>query len=192
MSSSLSDSKRVINAMEVRGSFALDGPSSSAAEDGLVEDEDNMLLWCSNEERNILKSRGFWDDVYLSISGVKLVAPFVALLAFLLAYHLTIAPYRVTVDDAHHLRPEDIDLAKLRPILSDVEMGNIQRTLLYAETQFFLPPPSFDSVHIKFHPFSGKRGSHRLPAMFYEGVTFGIGVDNPHNLPVSDFFTLFL
>ena len=69
------------------------------------EEEDDL----SKEDQKILTSCGLFDDLFIVLSEVKLIAPFVALIAFFLAYHLTIAPYRVTVEDSL-FQPEDIDL----------------------------------------------------------------------------------
>lgn len=127
----------------------------------------------------------WWDDILTALHEARLAAPFVALLAFFLAYQLTIAPYRVTVDQTLKESLQSLpQLSSLRPVLTGFEMTTIQKTTLHAETSFALPLPRADTIKIKFYQSVNKHGNHRLPAFFYEGVTFGIGSENPHKIEV--------
>ena len=127
----------------------------------------------------------FWEDLWSAIYDVRLSAPFVALLAFFLAYQLTIAPYRVTIDSGVQTSTAIQDLKYIRPVLNGNQMATIQKTTLFAETSFVLPQPHADTIRVRFHQSVNKHGNHRLPAFFYDGVTFGISSENPHNLEVS-------
>jgi hypothetical protein len=59
--------------------------------------------------------------------------------------------------------------------------------LLLTETEIHLP--TFEIIKFKFHTAIDLYGSFRLPAMFYNGVTFGITSQNPHNIQVSNEFS---
>lgn len=61
------------------------------------EDEDDEKLF------EKLRKTTAWDDFLQAVYDVRLAAPVVAILAILLAYHLTIAPYRVKIDRSAQL-----------------------------------------------------------------------------------------
>lgn len=159
-------------------------------------DENSDLLPArdtDSDDENPVKPHSIWNDIMIALYEARVTAPFVALLAFLLAYQLTIAPYRVTIDQSFKDVNSLQELSKIRPVLEGNEMAVIQRTTLFAETSFVLPSPSSDIIKIKFYQNVNKHGNHRLPAFFYDGVTFGIGSENPHKLEVCNYhFSTFL
>lgn len=142
-------------------------------ENGIDEDEIELAK---------LQKNTVLDDFILAIYESRLIAPIVALVAIFLSYHLTIAPHRVTVPQ---ISPDSINLPAVRPVLTPHEQAVIQNRLLHAETNIYLPPPRDEFIHFKFHQSIDKYGTFRLPTMFYTGVTFGLTVQNPHNVPFT-------
>jgi hypothetical protein len=52
-----------------------------------------------------------------------------------------------------------------------------------------MPGPREDLIHFQFQQHVDKSGHYRLPSLFYQGVTFGISHQNPHDLYVSFFLS---
>jgi hypothetical protein len=68
------------------------------------EDEEDMKLL------EKLRKTTAWDDFLQAIYDVRLAAPVIAILSIFLAYHLTIAPYRVNVDKTAQLNMNLVNL----------------------------------------------------------------------------------
>ena len=120
------------------------------------------------------------DDLKISLYNARYALPFFVLVSFIIAYLIIIAPYQVqsTLNSFN----SNEDLGSLRPILSVQEQNVIRRNLMLAETQFWMPLPSYNIITIKFHQQVNKHGNFHPPQLFYEGVVFGLSSDNPHDL----------
>lgn len=61
---------------------------------------------------NLLCQSSIWDDLCMALYDVRYLAPLVAIFATFLAYHITIAPYRVHIERnlAHSSMSPDLDL----------------------------------------------------------------------------------
>lgn len=149
------------------------------------------------EEQRFLNC-SVWEDVLLAFYESRFAAPLVALFGIFLAYHITIAPYRVDVADRSGAMSQSIeDLRLVRPVLSVNTVSGIRNVTLRADTKFYLPKPKefeteinrtaatgsvAETVSLKFFEFSGSNGNFQAPDFFYNGVTFGLTTENPHNL----------
>lgn len=147
-----------------------------------------------------LNTCSIWDDILTAMYESRFTAPLFALLGMFLAYHVTIAPYRVSVADvAGNGYTSMQDLKLVRPVLTATNMAAIQYIALRAETKFVLPIPSdsliqadhavmrkqtnlAESISLRFHTAAGMHGNFKAPDIFYEGVTFGITTENSHDL----------
>eukprot|EP01038_Epipyxis_sp_PR26KG_P010495 gene10495-14106_t len=144
------------------------------------EEEEELFLSSGEFNRDNYLSSTIIEDLVDSICGVRLLAPIVFLFSLLLAYHLTIAPYKVALTNVVNEQITGQDLGLVRPILTQSEQLAIQQVTLRAETQFSLP--NSHNIKLKHHEHVSKHGNFELPEMFYTGVTFGISWQNPFNL----------
>lgn len=122
------------------------------------------------------------EDMKLALFEGRFVTPLVALLGLFIAYLVTIFPHSgggYTFLSKHN---EPINFELVRPVLSDESQLKIRKIALYAETNFWMPHPSYDVVSLVFHTSIAKGGVLQPPQLFYDGVTFGISAENSHNL----------
>lgn len=172
-----------------------DDKSHFKVDNGVIDDDgdedDNEEL---ADSMKLLKNT-FFDDILLAVYEARFAAPLVALLGIIIAYQITIAPYKVQIVKDGPPLIEDISL--VRPLLSEAEMAVIQDHTLRAETHFIMKTNrnlqdeniygSFgssenDGYRLRFFKDAG-RGEHTYPPdFFYEGVTFGLTTENPHNV----------
>ena len=118
-------------------------------------------------------------ELLRALYEARFLGPALALLGLFVSYQLTIAPYQQTLAD---YSVQDVDLQRIRPILTVHEQAVIRVNLMNAETEFDLPSPSYDRIKLRFHPAAMTSVSHQPPEQFYQGVTFGISNVNAHKL----------
>lgn len=160
-----------MRAFEVDGG----GGSDEEIEDKLDEDEDEEG---EGEEEDVLGS-SIVSELLRALYEARFLGPALAFLGLFVSYQLTIAPYRQAVAD---YSVQDVDLRKIRPILTVREQAVIRVNLMNAETEFSLPSPSYNRIKLRFHPAAMTSVSHQPPEQFYQGVTFGISNVNAHDL----------
>lgn len=148
-----------------------------------------------------LNTCSIWDDILSALYESRYTAPLFALLGVFLAYHVTIAPYQVSVADVTTAKgfASMQDIRLVRPVLTATNMAAIQHIALRQENKFVLPKPSdelieadhlimrkqanlAETVKLRFYSQAGIHGNFKAPDLFYEGVTFGITVENSHEL----------
>ena len=150
------------------------------------DDQDKSLIRkrkstrIQSDDESIVLGDYIIDDLKTSIYNARYAIPFFILVSFIVAYLITIAPYQVqsTLNSFNG----NEDLGSLRPLLSQQEQNVIRRNLMLAETQFWMPLPSYNIITIKFHQQVNKHGNFHPPQLFYDGVVFGLSSDNPHDL----------
>ena len=147
----------------------------------LCESEINKRIERHRQSPGILSElkESFWEARYVGLVS--------AIIGLLLALNITVIPYRGARWLASDIRiPSTMaDLKRIRPVLSADEMGRVQRDLMGAETQFWLPEPWFDRIKLRFDREVSKEGHHKPPDMFYTGVTYGMTAYNSHDLEYS-------
>mmetsp|Transcript_14656 Transcript_14656/g.32916 ORF Transcript_14656/g.32916 Transcript_14656/m.32916 type:complete len:309 (-) Transcript_14656:83-1009(-) len=135
-----------------------------------------------------------WGDLKLAVYDVRLSAPIIALLGMLLAYHITIAPYRHNIVGGGNTPMKDLN--GIRPLLDSSTLLSIQQIMLRQENKLQLPVDldtgsfgglrtSGGTVSYRWVPTVNKFGTHELPDFFYEGVLFGISAQNSHDVMYS-------
>eukprot|EP01031_Cornospumella_fuschlensis_P027872 gene27872-33656_t len=125
------------------------------------------------------KQYSVFEDLRHVLYEVRFVLPIAVGIAAFLAYQLLIAPYRVEVQ---RMRPESIDLAKLRPILSKEEQMKIREDIFYAETTLALPHPPYDLITLAYPTQNSRFGARALPEMFFQGIGVVLTCENSHNV----------
>lgn len=77
------------------------------------KDDDKEIDRLSNL---LCQESSVWDDLCMALYDVRYLAPLVAIFATFLAYHITIAPYRVHIERnlAHASMSPDLDLVRCR------------------------------------------------------------------------------
>ena len=158
-------------------------------------DDDNSDNDDDDQQQSLIRKRGvnnglhnekvilgdyILDDLKTSIYNARFALPFFVLISIIIAYLITIAPYQVQISLNNFNSNEDI--GSIRPILSQKEQNVIRRNLMLAETQFWMPLPSYNVITMKFHQQVSKHGNFHPPQLFYDGVVFGISSDNAHDL----------
>jgi hypothetical protein len=149
-------------------------------------------------DEGIVEVPSLLTDLLSAIYDARFAAPLCAVIAVLIGYQMTLAPHIRNnafswglmggVGGGGRLsHPEQIgrdmsSLKHVRPVLTVDEMAIIQERIMYAESQFWMPPPSFDQVRLRFQTHAAVHGSFRPPDLFYQGVVFGISDQNPHDL----------
>lgn len=88
---------------KVEPKFQRDATINDVDSDIASEDEESIRKFCAGTS---------WDDFLLALYDVRIAAPIVAIIAMFLAYHITIAPYRVHVDHGEFVSPLDLDLVR--------------------------------------------------------------------------------
>jgi hypothetical protein len=66
-----------------------------------------------------------------------------------------------------------------------IELEPVTVIVMISETMFQMPQPNVGSIKLRFHTDASKHGHFRPPAVFYEGVTYGLTWENSHHLEVS-------
>jgi len=151
------------------------------------DDSDDLDL---EEEEALMKEleeascRSLLQEIQLAFWNARYMAPITALIGVFLAYQLAVAPYQVNFMERQVSAVED--LGTLRPVLSPVEMRIIHTNLMHAETQFWMPLPSYDTIKLRFHPAVTSAGVHQPPELFYKGVVFGLTDKNSHKLSYTE------
>ena len=133
-----------------------------------------------NDDQKVILGDYILDDLKKSIYNARFALPFFVLVSIIIAYLITVAPYQVQISLNNFNSNEDI--GAIRPILSQKEQNVIRRNLMLAETQFWMPSPSYNIITMKFHQQVSKHGNFHPPQLFYDGVVFGISSDNAHDL----------
>lgn len=131
------------------------------------------------EDLDDLMGEYILEDIKTAIYDARFVAPLMCLLALVLAYFITIHPYRYGIDD--QISPMQ-NFHLVRPVLTKNEQDKIQVITANAETHFILPLPSYDTVTLKYQSFVDKHGVFRPPELFHHGVLFGLTAENPYDL----------
>ena len=173
---SLSTNSSIL-AFEIEGAGGGDGGSEDEVDED-DEDEDEDDSWSKKAEDDLI-GESIVRELLRAIYEARYLGPALALLGLLISYQLTIAPYQQNVTD-YSLR--DVDLKKIRPVLTKLEQAVIRMDLMNAETELSLPLPSYDTIKLRFHAAAVTKATHQPPEMFYRGVTFGISNTNSHDL----------
>jgi len=172
--------------------------SNSDSDSNSDDDDDDDDINSNNDEKSLIRKRinnnnnnnnnnndiilGDYiiDDLKTSIYNARYALPIIILISIIIGYLIVIAPYHVqlTLNSFHN----NDDLSLIRPLLSDKEQKVIRRNLMLAETQFWMPLPSYNIITMKFHQQVSKHGTFNPPQLFYDGVVFGLSSDNSHDL----------
>jgi ABC-type Fe3+ transport system permease subunit len=67
------------------------------------EDEESLLKLCNVS---------IWEDLWNSVYDARFAGPLVALLGVIIAFHITIAPYRVHVEHHEEINTLNLDLVQ--------------------------------------------------------------------------------
>ncbi len=119
------------------------------------------------------------EDMKTALYDARFVAPIMCFLALLLAYFITVHPYRYSIEN--QVSPVQ-NFHLVRPVLTKSEQDKIQVITANAETHFVMPLPSYDTVTLKYQSFVDKNGVFRPPELFHHGVLFGLSAENSHDL----------
>lgn len=158
--------------------------SSSAIihEDDTIDLSDNREFKIdgvlSKDEDEII-GESIVNEIITAIYEARYLGSLLALLGLLIGYQLTIAPYRNNMTETTF---NDIELWKIRPVLSESEQRLIRYNTMNAETQFTLPLPSYNTIKLRYHSAATHKGVHQPPELFYEGVVFGLTDMDSHQL----------
>lgn len=148
-----------------------------------LTEENSMDVDRDNEED---PQDHLYDDLLKAIYGARFFAPLFAIIIFFISYHIIISPYKkkeVTKFLSKDEVPLDWNSLKyIRPVLTENEISRIQHITQIAETEFWLPLPSYDIVKLHYHSHASKHGTISPPELFYSGVTFGLSTENSHSL----------
>ncbi|KAJ1400125.1 hypothetical protein B484DRAFT_244092 [Ochromonadaceae sp. CCMP2298] len=174
-------------------------PPASVKELQDAWDEDEETEEERKEEQDYIDSQlcTMWGDLKLAVYDVRLSAPIIALLGMLLAYHITIAPYRHNIVGGGNTPMKDLN--GIRPLLDSSTLLSIQQIMLRQENKLQLPVDldtgsfgglrtSGGTVSYRWVPTVNKFGTHELPDFFYEGVLFGISAQNSHDVMVGHYY----
>ena len=158
------------------------GGNEGDADEELVqlETELSLLEMRQGKGESDLVGETIINEMLCAMWDARYLGSLLALLGLLIGYQLTIAPYQGVSSAESSL--EDVELWKIRPMLTEEEQYAIHLNTMNAETEFTLPLPSYDTIKLRFHSAVTLKGSHQPPEMFYNGVTFGLTEGNSHNL----------
>eukprot|EP00605_Chrysophyceae_sp_TOSAG23-4_P000855 GSChrysophyteH1.ASY1.ANO1.946.1 assembled CDS len=172
-----------------KSSEAADVPTDSESD----SDVDEVSLKQLKSDKELKESDGQFSEADADAMGenifreilrafyeARYLGTFLAFVGLYIGYQLTIAPYQVNQLD-RTLNPIH-DLGLIRPILTDNQQAGVRHNTLHGETNFVLPEPYNDEIKVRFHRTVAKDGVFPPPQLFYEGVMFGVGESNSHDL----------
>jgi hypothetical protein len=138
------------------------------------------------EDDTVADKDYFGDDLFGEIIramyAARYLAPVFMVVAFIVGYHVVIAPFARNGALGRNEMISHDDLKMVRPMLANHEMESLKLKMREGETNFWMPEPSRDQVKLRFHAAASKKGTHQPPELFYQGVVFGLTDQNSHDL----------
>jgi len=119
------------------------------------------------------------EDMKTALYDARLVAPIMCFLGLVLAYFITIHPYRYGMEN--QTSPVQ-NFHLVRPVLIKDEQDIIKFITGIDETHFIMPSPSYDTITLKYQSYVDKNGVFRPPELFHHGVLFGLTAENSYEL----------